>query len=248
MKIRIDGIETEVTCGETILEAARRAGIDIPTLCYSEAFGGQGVCRFCMVEIEVDGKTRLVASCTYQITEEMEVRTNTPAVQEIRRNLVTLLYRRAPNSDLMKKLFQEYNCDRIEPLDPEESCIMCLLCVKACEKVGANALSSALRGTEKKVATPFDEGSEECMGCSACADICPTGAIPVKEEDGYREIWHRSFEMSRCEECGKYYCTQPVSEHVKEQTELLSSSDNMCSNCRRKKIAAEMAKVCLHVD
>jgi ferredoxin len=70
------------------------------------------------------------------------------------------------------------------------------------------------------------------MGCSACADICPTGAIPVKEEDGYREIWHRSFEMSRCEECGKYYCTQPVSEHVKEQTELLSSSDNMCSNCR----------------
>jgi len=248
VKIRIDGMETEVTSGETILEAARRAGIDIPTLCYSEAFGGQGVCRFCMVEIEVGGKKRLVASCTYPITEEMEVRTATPAVKEIRRNLVTLLYRRAPDSDLMKKLFQEYNCDRIEPVDPEESCIMCRLCVKACEKVGANAISTVLRGTEKRVATPFDEGSEECVGCSACADICPTGAIPVKEEDGRREIWHRSFEMSRCEECGKHYTTQPVSEHVKEQTELNSSSENICPGCRRKKLAAEMAKVRLHVD
>lgn len=241
-------METEVNSGESILDAAKRVGIEIPTLCFSEAFGGQGVCRFCMVEIEVSGKTRLVASCTYPITEEIEVRTNTPAVKEIRRNIITLLYRRAPNSDLMRKLFQEHNCHEIKPVDPEESCIMCRLCVKACEKVGANAISTVLRGTEKKVATPFDEESPECLGCSACADICPTGAIPVKEEDGHREIWHRSFEMSRCEECGNYYNTQPISEHVKQQLELIISSENICPVCKRKKLAGDMAKVCLHVD
>ena len=98
------------------------------------------------------------------------------------------------------------------------------------------------------MATPFDEESEECMGCSACAETCPTGAIPVKEEDGQREIWHKFFEMSRCEECGKYYSTQLVSEHIKEQTELLGSCENLCPSCRRKKLAAEIAKVRLHVD
>lgn len=248
MKISIDGIETEVTYGETILEAASKAGINIPTLCYNEAFGGQGACRFCMVEIQVGERKRLVASCTYPITEEMEVRTTTPAIREVRRNIITLLYRRAPNSDLMKKLFQEYNCPRFEPLDPQESCIMCLLCVKACEKVGANAISSVLRGTEKKVATPFDQGSDDCVGCSACADICPTGAIAVKEVDGKREIWHRSFAMSRCEVCGEYYSTKPVNEYVKGQTELHSSCGDICPNCRRKKIATQMAKVCLDGD
>lgn len=248
MKIRIDDMETEVNFGETILEAAKRAGIEIPTLCFSEAFGGQGVCRFCMVEIEVDGKRRLVASCTYPITEEIEVWTATPAVKEIRRNIITLLYRRAPNSELIKKLFHKYNCHQIEPVNPEESCIMCRLCVKACEKVGADAISTVLRGTEKKVATPFDEESPECIGCSACADICPTGAIPVQEEDGQREIWHKCFEMSRCEECGKYYSTQLVNEHVQQQLELNVSSENICPACRRKKLAADMAKVCLHVD
>jgi len=246
VKIRIDGRETEVNPGETIMDAAKRDGIEIPTLCWSEAFGGQGVCRFCTVEIEAGGRRRLVASCTYPVSEEIDIRTNTPAVREIRRNIVTLLYRRAPNSDLMKKLFQGYGCHKIEVVDPKESCIMCRLCVKACEKVGAYAISAVLRGIDKRIATPFDEGSPDCVGCGACAEICPAGAIPLKEEDGRREIWHRSFEMSPCEECGEYYGAQPASEHVQRQLEFDISGKNLCPRCRRKKLAAAMNDVSLH--
>ena len=84
MKVTIDGNEIEVNLGETILEAAKRAGVGIPTLCYSEAFGGQGVCRMCMVEVKDGDRKRLVASCTYPITGEIEVQTNTPELREIR--------------------------------------------------------------------------------------------------------------------------------------------------------------------
>ncbi|HBG22977.1 MAG TPA: 2Fe-2S ferredoxin, partial [Peptococcaceae bacterium] len=63
----------------------------------------------------------------------------------------TLLYRRAPNSDYMRKLHQEYKCTGVEPVDSEEKCIMCGLCIKACEKVGAYAISTIMRGTEKRV-------------------------------------------------------------------------------------------------
>jgi len=248
MKIRINGIEIEVESGETILEAARRNGIEIPTLCYSEAFGGQGVGRMCMVEVRDSARKRLVASCTYPITGEIEVKTETPELQEIRRNLAALLYRRAPNSKLMEKLYEEYNSPKVEPVDPEESCIMCRLCVKACEKVGANAISTVMRGTEKRVATPFDEESPECIGCAACADICPTGAIPVKEEDGRREIWHKSFQLSRCQVCGKYYSTEPLSSCVQEKLELDLTVESLCPGCRRKNLAREMAGVCKYID
>ncbi|HHW28873.1 MAG TPA: 2Fe-2S iron-sulfur cluster binding domain-containing protein [Syntrophomonadaceae bacterium] len=243
MKVTIDGKNIEAKLGETILEAAKRVGVEIPTLCYSEAFGGQGVCRMCMVEVKEGERKRLVASCTYPITREIEVQTNTPELQEIRRNIITLLYRRAPNSDYMKKLYQEYEGISVEPVDPAEKCIMCRLCVKACEKVGAYAISAIMRGTEKRIATPFDEASPNCIGCSACADICPTGAIIVKKENGKQEIWHKTFEMSRCENCGKYFSTLPVNEHVKEQLDIEMSGENLCPNCRRKKLASDIAEV-----
>ncbi|MFY9140578.1 MAG: 2Fe-2S iron-sulfur cluster-binding protein [Thermacetogeniaceae bacterium] len=242
MKVTIDGKKIEAKLGETILEAAVRAGVEIPNLCYIEAFGGQGVCRMCMVEVKDGEQKRLVASCTYPITGEIEVQTNTPELQEIRRNIITLLYRRAPNSDFMKKLYQEYVCPAVEVVDPAEKCIMCRLCVKACEKVGAFAISTIMRGTEKRVATPFDEASPSCIGCGACAEICPTGAITVKEENGKQEIWHKSFEMSRCEICGNYYSTLPVKEHVKEQLDNEVSGENLCPSCRRKKLAGDLAK------
>ena len=173
-----------------------------------------------MVEVKDGDRKRLVASCTYPITREIEVQTNTPELREIRSNIITLLYRRAPNSDYMKKLHQEYECTAVEPVDPEEKCIMCRLCIKACEKVGAYAISTIMRGTEKRVATPFDEHLLIVLAAVHVLISALPGRLSVKKENGRQEIWHKSFEMSRCEMCGNYFSTLPVKEHVKEQLDI----------------------------
>ncbi|HHW39692.1 MAG TPA: 2Fe-2S iron-sulfur cluster binding domain-containing protein [Syntrophomonadaceae bacterium] len=236
MKIKIDGIEVDVISGETILEAARRAGIHIPTLCYHEAFGGQGICRMCIVEVKEGNRTRLVASCTYPVNGEIEVKTSTPEIERIRRNIVMLLYRRAPNSEFMKKLYEEYGRPGdITPSDPEESCIMCRLCVRACEKVGANAISAVLRGTEKRVSTPYDEPSPDCIGCCACAQVCPTGTIRVSTMPGKYEIWNKAFEMDRCESCSRPFVPQVILEHVRSKLGPDFTEEHLCPDCRKKK-------------
>lgn len=93
------------------------------------------------------------------------------------------------------------------------------------------------------MATPFDEASPACIGCSACADICPTRSIAVRKENGRLEIWHKSFEMYRCEVCGNCFSTLPVKEHVREQLDFVVSGENLCPNCRRKKLAGDVAEV-----
>lgn len=242
MKIRIDGKEIEVTAGETILEVARREGIHIPTLCYHEAFGEQGICRLCIVEIKEEERTRLVASCTYPINSEIEVKTTTPEIERIRRNIIMLLYRRAPNSEYMKKLYEEYGRPgEVKPVDPEESCILCRLCVRACEKLGANAISAVLRGTEKRIATPYDESSPDCIGCCSCAQVCPTGAIKITTMPGKYEIWNKTFEMEKCEECGRPFIPQTLLDYMESKLGLELPKENLCPECRRKKTGRALA-------
>lgn len=152
MKITIDHQEMNVDPGETILEAAKKAGINIPTLCYHEAFGGQGMCRMCMVEVKTGNTKRVVASCTYPIYEEIEVVTSTPGIEKFRRNIISLLYRNAPESELIQKLYKDYKCEENRlSINEGESCILCRLCVKACEEMGSSAISAVFRGTEKRL-------------------------------------------------------------------------------------------------
>ena len=176
MKILIDGIEIEAQPGETILEAARRTGIHIPTLCYHKAFGGQGSCRFCMVEVTKNGSSRIVASCTYQVSDGIEVKTSSPKIDKIRRNIAMMLYKRAPNSLFMQTLYKEFLCEENNLVeDPHEKCILCRLCVNACTAMGASAISTVMRGTDKRVATPYDDASKTAV-CILCC--LPRSAPP----------------------------------------------------------------------
>jgi len=241
MRIKIDGIELEVQPGEILLNAARRAGITIPTLCYHEAFGGQGHCRMCLVEVRKGAEVKLVASCTYPINEEVEVKTRTPVVEKIRQNIVMLLCKEAPASEIMQKMYVEYGCEAnlLEPNEGER-CILCRLCVKACEKMGASAISAVFRGTSKRIGTPYDEPSADCIGCAACAQVCPTGAIEVRETADTRTIWHRDFELVRCKECGRVVGTKEQSDYLRSKLNGITPDYELCDTCRRHRAAKRL--------
>ncbi len=242
MKIVIDGIETAASPGEMLLEVARRLGVRIPTLCYHEAFGGQGVCRLCLVEVTAGEVSRLVASCTYPVTGEIEVRTTTPEIERIRRHIIMLLHRRAPGSEFIQELYREYGCQENVPApDPDERCIMCRLCVNACEAVGACAITAVDRGTDKRIDTPYGEASPDCIGCCACAEVCPTKAIGVSRAAGHYTIWNREFELERCAGCGRPFTSRPCQERIARLSGQELSGAQLCPECRKKQAGSRVA-------
>ena len=182
VKLNIDGKEVETEEGKTILEAARAAGINIPTLCYNEKLVPYGACRFCTVEISKNGRSKLVVSCVYQVEDELLVKTSTPKVIKTRKMLLELMLGSAP---ALKELAKEYGVEKPRFKSEVTQCILCGQCVRYCAEVkGANALTFVGRGVNRRVAF-VDEvvGKGVCMDCRQCYGVCPTGKIP-RESDG----------------------------------------------------------------
>ncbi len=241
MKITINQQQIEVNPGVTILEAARQHGINIPTLCYHEAFGGQGMCRLCMVEIKTPHSSKVVAACTYPVQSEIEVLTSTPEIEIGRRTIVALLHRSAAGSEYMQKMCEDYQCPEFSlSVNLSERCILCRLCVRACDEIGSSAISAVWRGTDKRIGTPFDEPSAVCIGCGACAAICPTEAIPVKQTREERTIWNRTFAMASCQSCGQSFATREQLDYITAKTGLAGLELEVCEACRKKNLAAKI--------
>ncbi|HID29045.1 MAG TPA: 2Fe-2S iron-sulfur cluster binding domain-containing protein [Desulfobacterales bacterium] len=176
--LQIDGKEVKAREGMTILEAARSAGISIPTLCYHEKLEPYGACRICLVEVKVGGRTRLVVSCVYLVEQDLVVRTRSEKIDKIRKVILELLLAHAPDSVPLLDLAQEYGADK-DRFEKEASfCIHCGLCVRYCAEVKKkNAVGFVDRGIRKEISFIPEIASQECWDCKECFSLCPTSAL-----------------------------------------------------------------------
>ena len=176
--LQIDGKEVGAEEGMTLLEAARSAGIAIPTLCHHEKLEPYGGCRLCIVELESRGSTRLVVSCVYPAEKNLVVRTRSEKVNRIRKMILELLLAHAPDAFALQDLAGEYGADK-DRFEKEASfCIHCGLCVRYCSEVKKkNAIGFVDRGTRREISFIPEIASKECWNCKECFPLCPTEAL-----------------------------------------------------------------------
>jgi bidirectional [NiFe] hydrogenase diaphorase subunit len=176
----IDGQPVQAKPGWTILETARANRIHIPTLCYHPAVRAWGGCRLCAVEVRYGKRSKVVVSCLSQPVHELEVFTDSPRVQNLRRWVLEMLLAECPASREIKELAARYGVTstRFPITDPLAECLKCGLCVAVCrEVVGVQALTFGSRGVSKKLETPYRVPNNACIGCGCCVSVCPTGAL-----------------------------------------------------------------------
>jgi len=242
MTITIDGKVIDCKAGETLLEVAKRAGINIPTLCHHEGLPGQGCCRVCLVEVETGGVRDIVTACLYPVERECAVFTDSDRVRINRGNVLALLRAGAPESDEIARLCERFGAPDINRFiinKANSKCILCGLCVKACESLGTGAISTVNRGIDKKVSTPYDEPALVCVGCGSCAAVCPVGAIKVEEDGAHRRIWNKKLPLARCKRCGTEFGT--VFEHYRASERAGASPIELCPACKRRAITDTFA-------
>lgn len=176
--LHIDGNEVNAAEGMTVLEAARGAGIEIPTLCHHEKLEPYGGCRLCLVEVEVRGRRNLVVSCVYPAEDKLVVHTRSERIDRIRRTIIELLLAHAPDAFDLVALAKQYGADRNRFEKASSFCVHCGLCVRYCAEVKKkHAVGFIDRGIRKEISFVPDVASQECWNCKECFPLCPTEAL-----------------------------------------------------------------------
>jgi len=180
--LTIDNKRVEIEEGSTVLQAADKVGIHIPTLCYHKSLVPYGACRVCLVELTGSRGSIIQASCVYPAQEGLVVRTDTERVLKARGIMVELLLARCPDSERVKKLAAEMGIEDSRFPKKDEDCILCGLCTRVCaERMGVGAVNFVGRGSTRRVSAPYDKHSPICMACGACRVVCPTDAVDISE-------------------------------------------------------------------
>lgn len=226
--LKINGREIRTAKGNSILMAAREAGIDIPTLCYHPRLSISGACRACVVEVE--GRPALIASCAHPAEEGMVVHTQSERVLRARRLVVQMLLSSGDHNCLLcqangycelQKLAYDLGIEKIAfPVEPPKypkddtnsmierdlnKCILCGRCVRACNEVQVNeVLDFGYRGGRAKIITARDQNyaDSDCVFCGECLSVCPTGALTEKQAKFRGRPWELRKVRSTCPYCG----------------------------------------------
>ncbi len=220
INLKINGIPVSVPEGTTILEAARKAHVEIPTLCFLKDVNCVGSCRMCVVE--ATGARGLVAACVYPVAEGMEVRTNTDKCRQSRKMTLELILSKHKKKCLscernhsceLQRLSLGYSVDEdrfkgedfVLPLDgstpylirDNDKCINCMRCVAACKNQTVNAIGPIGRGFNVHIGSAFDRPLSEtpCVGCGQCVVDCPVGAL--SEKSNIDEVWNALSDSSK---------------------------------------------------
>ena len=214
VKVKVNGKEVECPAGATVLEAARLAGVRIPTLCYMKDINEIGACRMCVTE--VTGSRGLVAACVYPVNEGMEINTNSKKAYDARKRTLELILsnhrmecltcERSQNCEL-QALAKEYGIEEVRFGDPKDlppdyemstphlirdnsKCILCRRCVAVCKsQQHAAVIGVNDRGFATHIGSAFDRnlGEVACVNCGQCINVCPTGALT--EVDSTKDVW-----------------------------------------------------------
>ena len=213
VNVKVNGIAVSVPKGSTILEAARYAGVEIPTLCFLKDINEIGACRICVVE--ATGARGLVTACVYPVNEGMEITTNSEKVQKARRTTLELILSthkreclsciRSDNCELQQlchdfKVDDEHAYDGANPTYPVDTsaahlvrdnnkCILCRRCVAACKQQFVSVIGANDRGIDTHIACAFEKPLNDvpCVSCGQCIVVCPTGALT--EKDDTDKVW-----------------------------------------------------------
>jgi predicted molibdopterin-dependent oxidoreductase YjgC len=232
LSLQVNGVAVESASDSRVLDALRKAGFNVPTLCFDERVGPKGTCRMCLVEVEVDGRKQTVASCTAFAQDGMKVETHTPVLRDYRKTLLEMLLsetsvpKRFPADDKTAhsefyRALREYEArsdafpklDKRKPApDPNpfiqrdyDLCIACYRCTNICnEWEQAGAITVDGRGQDSSIFSFFNNNllDSPCTFCGQCINTCPTGALTDRKLAAKHDPFEAERTKTICPYCG----------------------------------------------